>query len=252
MERTKKVGIVKFPEGFSGNFINGESDDDIKKRLSNIIGPLSSVEPLGEPEIIIKEEPFTEDDWAKLYTVSLCGFTRSTIRSMLVTIKKELDMLPLTIKEDLKDKTILYINKFVHNKKEVFTYLMERVDLLLALNTSIFIKGTDDIHKLFEFARLNKKLEEAVVDVISSRDEKIFLVNSTNIVDIEPDEMRTILIALFCASPDDMFKTQKAATVENIKSRPRRMDDAVPADGDGMLPELIPVAEAPITLGRAL
>jgi hypothetical protein len=241
MERTKKVGIVKFPEGFSDNFINGESDDDIKRRLNNIIGPFSSAKPLGEPEITIKEEPFTEDDWAQLYIAGFNDLMRSSIRSMLVTIKKELDTLPLAIKEDLKDKTTLHINKLVNNRKEVFAYLMERIDLLFSLNTSVFIKGTDDIHKLFELAMLNKKLEDSIIDVISSRDDKVFLVNSTKIVDIDSNEMSTIIVSLFCSSSSDMFKAQKHVTEESFDNRSRRIGDAEPVEGTAVRAERFPV-----------
>jgi hypothetical protein len=225
MERTKKVGVVKYPYGFKADFTLGQSDEKIKESLSNLINPFSRCIALGEPEISITEEPFTQEDWIDYYRNAVGSLSRENARSMIKDIKKELDTMMIVNKEDLKDKILSKLGAEFKDKNQYFIEFSMYVDLLFDNDSFAFITGTDKYKDLFEYAVRYPGLSDSIASVISSRNDRLWLINNQHAAEFDHSDRVTVLPYLFAFSSDEDFKKEKEQVISNYEAALNRRDE---------------------------
>lgn len=225
MERTKKVGIVKFPAGFKRDFLSGQSDKKIKKYLSNLINPFSNCNTLGEPEITITEEPFTEEDWIIYYRNAFNLINRENVQAMVKNIKKELDTMIIVNKEELKEKILCKIGAEFKDRNQFIEFFM-CVDLLFDSDSFVFIIGIDEYKDLFEYAVRYPGLSDSLVSVISSGDDHLWLINNQHVAEFAHSDRIIVLSYLFAFSSDEDFKKEKEQVISSYEAAINRHDEA--------------------------
>lgn len=225
MERTKKIGVVKFPAGFKSDFLQGQSDEKIKKYLSNLINPFSNCIALGEPEISITEEPFTQEDWIDYYRSAFNNFNRESARELVKNIKKELDEMMIVNKEDLKDNILSKLGAEFKDNNNYFIEFSLYVDLLFDSAAFAFITGTDKYKDLFEYAVRYPSLSDFIASVVSSRNDRLWLINSKHVLEFDNNDRVTVLPYLFALSSDESFKKEKEQVISSYEATINRRDE---------------------------
>lgn len=239
MERTKKIGVVKYPAGFKSSFILGQSDEKIKEDLSSLINPFSDCVALGDPEITITEEPFTEEDWITYYRIAFGDLSRENARVMVKGIKKELDTMMIVNKEDLKDKILVKLGAEFKDKNKYFIEFSMYVDLLFDNDSFAFITGTDKYKDLFEYAVKYPGLSDSIASIVSSGDDhRLYLINSKHTAEFDHSDRTTVLPYLFALSSDENFKKEKEQVISSYEAAINRRND----EGDAEI--------RPVVMGR--
>jgi len=144
---------------------------------------------------------------------------------MIKDIKKELDDMMIVNKEDLKDKILAKLGAEFKDNNNYFIKFSLYVDLLFDPDAFVFITGIDKYKDLFEYAVKYPALSDIIASVVSSRSDRLYLIDSEYASEFDHSDRITVIPYLFALSSDEDFKKEKEQVISSYDAVIDRRDE---------------------------